>query len=636
VNLAAQRQVGKQPRSEKSAGEQSLIEKSVSKAGFFTAPDQAMLRWSLLLSTLCVYCSVVQNSFVNFDDDLYFSTPEIRQAFDWNLLRWAFTTFAQANWHPITWLSHALDYQLFRSNPVAVHVESVLIHAASAIVLFLLLQEASGSVWRSVTVAAMFALHPLNVESVVWGSERKSVLSMLFFMIALWAYGRYAKQRSIGRYLGVIAAFALGLMAKPQIVTFPFVLLLWDVWPLGRWRITHGSGLRARSALGWLVAEKVPLFLLSAGSCVLTFRAQLAGGTVVGLKDLPFKLRVGNAVVAYVRYLGKAIWPSNLAVFYPYPAGGRSGWQIALATVLLLAISALVLAARKHRYLAVGWLWFLGTLVPMIGLVQVAWAAMADRYAYLPFIGLFLMVTWGVADWAEARRISETWLRLAAGAALLLLSVATCRQVGYWRDGETLWTHAVEVTVNNSLAQAYLGVELARKGRSDEAMEHFRQALTIYPEDPIANLHIGIYEGAHGNAGAAVEHLNKTVHFTNDPQMKESAYANLGTAYRNLHDYAHAEENFRSALSINPANLAAEVGMGLVAQHRKDFPGAIRWYSQAMLAQPSAIKCLLLAKAMEKNGQLEESKGVYDEARNLTSDLAASQRIVDQLLATVN
>lgn len=616
---------------------QSRGEKSVSKVEFLASPKQSTLIFSLLLVTLCAYGSAVQNSFVNFDDDKYFrGTPEIHQAFDWNLMRWAFTTFAQANWHPITWLSHALDYQLFRSSPGAVHVESILIHASSAILLFLLLQEATGSAWRSVTVGALFALHPLNVESVAWASERKSVLSMFFFMIALWAYGRYARQPSIGRYLGVAAAFALGLMAKPQIVTLPFVLLLWDVWPLGRWRDPSGSGLLAWSSWGRLVLEKIPLFLLSAASCGLTLRAQLAGGTVVGLTELPFRLRLGNALVAYVRYLGKAIWPSNLALFYPYPEGGEPAWIIASAVALLLAISALVfVAARKRRYLAIGWLWFLGTLVPMIGLVQVAGAAMADRYAYLPLIGLFLMATWGVADWAQEHRISDTWVAVATGAALLLLGVATSHQVGFWHDGETVWTHAVEVTDSNYVAYSNLGVELARKGRSDVAIEHFRRAVAFYPEDPVANFYIGVYEGAHGNASSAVEHLGTTLRYTNDTELKESAYANLGTAYRNLHDYAHARENFQSALNVDSENSTAMIGMGLIAEHEKKFPEAVRWYSRAMMTQPNTVKCLLLAKAMEKNGQIEESKGVYEEAKNLATDMGASQRVVDQLLATL-
>src|SRR5271165_6121575 len=326
----------------------------------------------LIVATLGVYNSVKDNAFVNFDDDFYIvNNPHVQQGLTWETVRWAFTTYDQANWHPLTWLSHALDCQLFQLNPAGSHYVNVMLHAASVVLLFLLLQGATGKPWRSLCVAALFALHPLNVESVAWAAERKNVLSMLFLLLALLAYDRYARQPSVLRYGMVVASFALGLMAKPQIITLPFVLLLWDYWPLGRLAASSVDQPVPAQPLSRLILEKVPLFLLSAASAAVTLRAQTAGGAVRTSLEYPFSLRLGNAVVAYARYFGKAIWPSHLAVMYPHPGNSLPAWQIALAAVLLLTVTVLVVLARRQRYLATGWFWFLGTLVPMVGLVQV-------------------------------------------------------------------------------------------------------------------------------------------------------------------------------------------------------------------------------------------------------------------------
>ena len=606
-------------------------EKSSSKLELFSLPKQRTLVFSLVLIvvTLAAYSPIVHNSLVNFDDGPYIlDTPQIRLPLG-RLLRWAFTTFAQGNWHPITWLSHALDYQLFDSSPVATHVVNVAIHVLSAVLLFLLLQDVSGKALRSLSVAALYALHPLNVESVAWASERKSVLSMFFFMVALWAYGRYVRHRTTGRYLGMAAAFVFGLMAKPQVVTFPFVLLLWDYWPLGRWRTTGES--RSR-----LVAEKIPLFFLSAACSVLTWRAQSASGAVRTGVHFSFLLRLENAIVAYARYLGKTVWPFNLAAMYPYPFKGFSTWQIVSSSLLLVMISALVLAARRRPYLLMGWLWFLGTLVPMIGLVQVGQGAMADRYAYLPLLGLLIGAVWGVTDWLELRPIPESWPRAALAVVLLLFGVLTYRQVGYWRDSESLWTHAIQVTHDNYVAYDNLAGELDRQEQAEAAVEQSRHAVAIYPEDWLAHLYIGNYEGRQKNYPAAVEHLSAAFRYTSEPnnvEWKEFAYAGLGTAYRKLQNYSQAREAYQASLRINPANHYALLGMGLVAHEQKNFPEAIRWYSEAMRNQPDAVASLLMAKAMQENGQMAESKDAYQKARSLTTDLNAAQRTADEMLS---
>src|SRR5271165_3871570 len=401
----------------------------------------------LVLVTLATYNSLAHNGFINLDDNLYVTQNEhVQSGVHWSTVKWALTSEDQANWHPLTWLSHALDWELFGKNAGGHHYVSLLFHACNAVLLFLLLQAATGFTWRSLMVAALFALHPINVESVAWVAERKTVLSMLFFLLALAAYDRYARKRGIPGYLMVALWFALGLMAKPMVITFPLVLLLWDYWPLRRMfpapdELQLGPAGATAQPFSWLFLEKLPLLLLSAASALITMKAQSAGGAVRSMMEYSFRVRLQNAVVAYARYVGKAFWPWPLAPLYPHPGNTLKRWEVVAASLFLLAVTALVLLARRQRYLATGWFWFLGTLVPMIGLVQVGAAAMADRYAYLPFIGLFIMICWGIAEWAERRQISPRWLAAPSFAVLIALSAVTYRQLSYWRDNVLLWSH---------------------------------------------------------------------------------------------------------------------------------------------------------------------------------------------------
>src|SRR5271169_5336893 len=396
-------------------------------SGLFQSSGTRTLLLCLLLAAavLLSYNSITHNGFVNYDDDGNIrDNAHVRAGVKWATVKWAFTNFDAANWYPLTWLSHAFDCQLFGLNPAGHHYVNVLLHASNAVLLFLLLQSATGFRWRSLMVAALFALHPVNVESVAWAAERKNVLSMLFFLLALYAYTAYARRPGVGktgllRYAAVAALFALALLAKPQVIAFPFLLLLWDYWPLRRIGVPGiaspaaqgGNAPKWRS--GWLVLEKVPLLLLSAASGLVTMKAQKSVDAIQTFARSSLLLRSENATISYVRYLGKALWPSKLAALYLHP-GLYPAWQVSGAVLLLLAITAWVLRARDQRYLAVGWFWFLGSLVPMIGLVQVGSQAMADRYAYISFVGLFLMLTWLAADWAQAHRISAAWLAVPA------------------------------------------------------------------------------------------------------------------------------------------------------------------------------------------------------------------------------
>ncbi len=472
---------------------------STSASALFAPGSKRTLILCLLLvtCTLAVYNTVTQNGFVNYDDDVYVTANRHVQAgLRLSTLNWAFTTFDAANWHPLTWISHALDVQVFKLNPAGHHYTSVLLHCINVVLLFLLLADATKRTWPPLIAAAIFTLHPLNVESVAWIAERKNVLSMTFLLLALWAYQRYASKPSFARYSAVFLLFACGLMAKPQVITLPFLLLLWDYWPLRRLQL--GSAQQADGqqfpSLGWLFLEKVPLLVLSAASALVTLAAQHAGGAVRSTIEYPFAIRIENAVAAYFDYVGRMFWPLRLAPMYPHPGNSLLAWQIAVAAIFIVAVTIFVLRKREKRYLLVGWFWFLGALVPMLGLVQVGQQATADRYMYLPIIGLLIMLCWGIADWAGDKQPRLIAVTVASMLAVAALGSLTYRQIGYWHDSETLWTHAAAVTKDNYVAHVNLGETFLNQERTEEAAAHFRAAVQIRPRDPAAHLNLGSCE----------------------------------------------------------------------------------------------------------------------------------------------
>ncbi len=440
-----------------------------------------------------VYWPVVHAGFLNYDDDQYVTAnPHVRAGLTVPGVAWAFTSVYAAYWLPLTWLSLALDYQWFGMNAGGYHIVNVMLHTASTLLLFLVLRRMTGATWRSAWVAAVFGVHPLHVESVAWVTERKDVLSGLFWMLAMGGYVRYVERPTRLRYAVVTGWCAMGLMAKPTVVTLPFVLLLLDYWPLGRTRwVPSVVGNKAPLRFGELVWEKVPLFALAAVSCGVTTWAQHSGGSISSLERLPLGLRMANAMVSYVWYIEKAVWPTGLAVFYPYRVW--SPGVVIVAGAILAAVSATVIRrARRDPHLAVGWFWFLGVLVPAIGLVQVGVQSMADRYMYLPLIGLTIMLCWSVPS-----RVMERWdLKLItcdAAAALLAVCAALSRvQVEYWKDSETLFRHAVDVTRDNWLAHSNLGVALAQTGEIEEAIAQYEEALRIKPDLLRAHYNLGI------------------------------------------------------------------------------------------------------------------------------------------------
>lgn len=598
---------------------------------------------ALLLIAIVViaYSPVAHNGFLNFDDGTYITTnPHIKAGLTAQTVKWAFTTFEGSHYHPLTWLTHALDCQLFGLDPAAHHEVNVLLHAANAVLLFLLLQSATGFPWRSLFVAALFALHPINVESVAWAAERKNILSMFFCLLAAHAYIAYVRQPKLSRYALVALLFAMGLLSKSQIVTLPFLFLLFDYWPLHRLGGAPAEaralnrGAPPRASLGWLVLEKLPLLALSAAIAVVTMKSQKEGGAVITIAQAGPLLRLETALISYVHYLGKALWPTNLVLLYPQPSQLYPLWKVAGAALLLTGITASVLRADRQRYLAAGWLWFLGALVPMIGLVRVGAQAMPDHFAYLPFLGLFLMLTWLTADWAKAHRVPATWLAVPAIAVLLMLGALSYRQLGYWRDSESVWTHTLALTENNSVAHDQLGFYLSDEGRPDEAVIHFRAAMAILPGDLSANLGLGAYEHARGNLRAAIEHYQVVAQHAAQPILRADAYGNMGSVYRQLGDLAQAKQCFETSSALAPDQPMPIVGLGLVAQKNGDFDEALRQYFRAMAIQPTDVGFLLIASALDQQGHSDQASAIRERVSRVSKDFAAANKEAQSLLET--
>ena len=537
----------------------------------------------LAAAVFIVYGQVRHNGFVNYDDQTYITeNSHINGGITIPSVIWAFTAFHFYMWHPLTSLSHMLDCQLFGLDPSWHHIVNLLFHTVNTLLLFWVLQRMTGAVWPSAFVAAVFGLHPLNVESVAWLAERKNVLCGFFWMLTIAAYVRYAERPGIGRYLLVVLAFCLGLMSKPMIVTLPFVLLLLDYWPLGQ---------KGRSA--WrLIGEKVPLFILSAIVSVITFFAQQNTAAVVRVGDLPVGFRIANTVVSYVIYIRKMIWPTGLAVFYPHPGNRLSMWQVLLSAVLLIVVSALVIwlagfgkltTSRRHKYLLVGWLWYLGTLVPVIGLVQVGEQALADRYAYISLIGLFIIIAWGLPELLERQRYRKIVLVASATVALLILSVCTYVQVRYWQDSITLFEHTLAVTKDNYGAHFGISKPLLEQGRVDEAIYHSREAIRILPDYADAHVSLGSALIGKGQFDEAVVHFTRALQIEpNCPQ----AHAGLGYVLGHRGMLDDSVKEYQLALQLLPDNPSFHNDFGVVLGQKGEFDHAVEHFTRALQIKP--------------------------------------------------
>lgn len=485
----------------------------------------------LVLATIIAYEPVRHNDFVNFDDPRYVTqNPHIRDGITIESVMWAFGTSYANNWHPITWLSHMLDYQLFCLTPLWHHMMSLLFHIVNTLLLFWVLKRMTGAVWRSWLVAAFFALHPLHTESVAWVAERKDVLSAFFWLLTMWVYIRYTECPNFTRYVPIVVFLVFGLMSKPMLVTLPFVLLLLDYWPLGRFQWWYksktgalsqsksvSSGGHRPSSIWCLVVEKIPLFILVAGSGVVTFIVQQGTGAMRMWEGYPLNIRISNAVVSYLGYIIKMIYPTSLAPLYPHLGHSLPIWQPIVSFVALVGVSAVIIyIARRRRYLAVGWLWYLGTLVPVIGLIQVGVQAMADRYTYLPSIGVFIMVAWGAAELTTKWPYRKTGLGIMSVVVLAVLLMCTRTQVRYWKNSITLFEHTIEVTENNYAMHNNYGGTLCKSGQFEEAITHFKECLRINPNHPNAHYNLGLVLIQKGETETAITHLRTSLQLKPD------------------------------------------------------------------------------------------------------------------------
>jgi Flp pilus assembly protein TadD len=619
---------------EPTIGERSRFRQSTMSV----SPEKRVVIYCLLLvaATLAFYNPVVRNQFVDYDDLSYIlKNNHVQNGLTWDTVKWSFTTFRDGNWHPLTWLSHALDCTLFRLNPVGHHYTGLLLHTASAVLLFLLLQRATGCTGSSLLVASLFALHPVNVESVAWAAERKNVLSILFFLLTLHAYDRYARKGKPYLYWLVVVFFALGLLAKSQIVTLPFVLLLWDYWPLRRMAPDSGSTAPATvRSFAYLVWEKLPLFVLAAADSLVTMLAQRAGASVRTLAEVPWSVRLENVFVSYVRYIGKAFWPSRLVPMYPRPESSLPPWQVVGAVGLLVLVSLLVLRWPNRRYLAVGWFWFLGTLVPMIGIVTVGEQAMADRYAYIPFIGLFVALVWALRAVASRLRLGA-WLASTAVLVVLVMGCFTYRQIGYWRDSETLWRYTLSVTERNYVAHSNLGLALAKLGRPDEAIVHFRKAKALHKYSTDQILALGFYELHVGQPQLAIEECNEALRVSGDPKVQAAAWGGLGHAYLELHHLDLAAESYEKALRLNPEDGGALVGTGLLALGQGQSDLAVAQLFHAVRVDPTDANVLLYAEALRRAGRIAEADSALAQVRKVAADFGQAQFDGGQFLSFV-
>jgi tetratricopeptide (TPR) repeat protein len=589
-------------------------------------PALIFICFALTASTLLVFWQVHAFDFVNYDDDDYvYENQHVLGGLTYDGIIWAFTSGQAANWHPVTWLSLMLDCQLFGTNPGRMHMVNVVFHLVNTLLLFAVLRKMTGSLWPSSFVAAAFALHPMHVESVAWIAERKDVLSTFFLLLTLAAYAGYVRHRSLFGYLLAIALFLVGLMAKPMLVTLPFVLLLLDYWPLNRFAAlqpARAAPIPDERAIWYGIwIEKIPFFVLAAVSSGITFIVQRSGGAMVNITAIPLESRFTNVFLSYSRYMGKLFWPQNLAVFYPFDAEGFSFWQIALCAILVLGISVFVIRfGRTRKYLPVGWLWFVITLIPVIGLVQVGGQAFADRYTYIPYIGLFIMAAWGLPELCSKRPYRKTALGITAGLVLMPLGLAAYRQAGYWNNSVNLFTHAIEITQNNALAHYNLGFAYGNLGRCQEAIEAYRQAIRIKPGYAEAHNNLGNDYGNLGRWQEAIEACKQAIRIK--PDYAEPYY-NLGSAYRNLGRYQEAIEAYRQAIQIKPDYAEPHCSLGIAYGHLGRWQEAIEAYGQAIQIKPDyAEPHNNLGNAYANLGRWQEAIEAYRQAIQNKPDLA--------------
>jgi Flp pilus assembly protein TadD len=545
---------------------------------------------------------------VDFDDDLYVAeNTRVQGGLTRDNIVWAFTSTHAANWHPLAWLSHMMDVQFFGMNSGCHHLTNVFFHIMNTLLLYFVFRKMTGDAWRSGAVAILFGIHPLHVETVAWIAERKDVLSTFFCFLAIWGYIRYVGMPTIRNYILVFISFGLGLMAKPMIVTLPFLLLLLDYWPLGRFQQTDGlhsdRGLRTR--IFSLIWEKLPLLMLTTGFCVITFLVQKSGGALRSLTAYPFHVRLANALVSYAVYMKQTLWPFKLSVFYPYRSALGAG-EILGAFLLIVFISVMVLRQIvKRPWFAVGWFWYLGILVPVIGLVQAGSQAMADRYTYVPLVGLFITIAWAVPDRFMEKRYNQVWTSTVSTIIILCFASIASIQAGYWKNSITLLKRAIEVTPDNYAPRNNLGMALERLGRIDEAIYFYQEALHINPNYTQALNNLGRAMEKQGKIVEAIQHYSKALQM--NPNLSE-AHNNLGNALVKQGKYSDAVKHYSEALRLNPEYAQAYYNLGNARFYQGNYEEAVSAYEKALRIQPD------YAEAYVNLGVTLAAQGKFDTA----------------------
>lgn len=657
----------------------------MSKENFFKQNAERLVFLTLAVLVLVIYYQTVGFSFINFDDNFYvYDNPVVLSGINSESFKWAFTAFYSANWHPLTWLSHMADAQFFGLNAGGHHATNIIFHIINSILAFVVFRKMTGDFWKSAIVAALFAVHPTHVESVAWVSERKDVLSTMFWLLTMWAYFNYCDTATwkhgdtateenddsaseisasprlffSASYLLIIALFALGLMAKPMLVTLPFVLLLMDFWALERWKLFDWK------CLGLLVAEKIPLFVLSAVSSYITILAQSASGAVETLDFLPFGTRILNAIYAFAAYIGMLFYPHDLALAYPYNRE-ISFSDVVFPIVILLAITALCLWQIKERkYLLMGWLWFLGTLVPVIGILQVGTQSMADRYTYIPYFGLFIMLVWGIWDIFQKFKISQTVYLAVFGIAILIFTFLAFKQTALWRDHETLYKNTLAVTKGNVLiaqnlchylmtqnrldeAEGFcrqaiemrpgfyetyntLGIVMMKRENYAEAEKLFRQTLQILPNYAVAYANLATALSLQGKPEEAEQYLEKAVNMSFrevKPQVWAEAARNLATAYASQEKYEKALENFKRAVFFAPDRADYRADLAFVYSSLKSYDEAQKNIELSLQMNPNDARSFniygLILLAQDRK---TEAVGLLEKALQLRPDFAEAQK----------
>jgi tetratricopeptide (TPR) repeat protein len=599
------------------------------------------LLWPILALaavTIAVFAPVWTFGFVSFDDPWYVSqNPNVAGGFTWQSVRWALTTGSFFYWHPLTWLSHLLDVQIYGMQAGGHHLTNLLLHVFSTLALFGLLRRMTGAVWRSAFVAALFAVHPLHVESVAWIAERKDVLSTLLSILTLWAYAAYVARRTTGRYAAVLLCFAAGLMAKPMLVTLPVVLILLDIWPLRR--IVISPGRRATGAVRstsnrvaalTVLGEKIPFFAVAIAVSVATFFVQYRVGAAGTLAQLPISFRLANGVIGYVRYIGQVVWPAGLAVFYPYPPALPPWWQVAGAAAALVPVTVLaVRTAGSRPYIFVGWMWYLVMLLPVIGLFQAGDRLMADRFTYMPIVGLFLIVAWGVGDLLE--RHARLRPVVATVALLVVAAFATIAyaQVQYWRDSETLWRRALAVTTANHRAHAALGGVLAEQGKTDEAIAEYREALRILPTQAEWRNELGLL---YTKQNKIMEAMGQYALATRARPGYAEAHNNLGAMLARAGRRKEAIAEYTEAIRLAPSYAAAYANLALALADEGRLDEALQECLEALKLEPTNADWHYQAASLfDRLGRRADARAYVEKTLKLNPQHEAARQALERL-----